>query len=251
MPQEPPFSGLFASFLAALAACAVLAPHVVSAQAMPAPPAQPPTAPIAPPPRAAPAPPEPEQPPAAAPQQEPNGPIRGQTGPPPQPILINGHWVPPPRNQQEAYYLYEHYSKNAGIAFALEFFLPSGGLFYTGRYAEAGFYWLGTITGVIAIVSAIPGPTESGGDLDSLRFGTGIALISVLRIGAMIYAPYIAMAHNDALRYHLGLMPGLQHGWPPGPAQGQPWPDASLHHRGRREMAGQADVHLSLLSLRF
>lgn len=125
--------------------------------------------------------------------------------------------IPRPRDEREAYWLYNEHSKSVGGALALEFVLPSGGLFYLGRYGEAGFYWAAMLTGLVMLASDIPFETarsssngfmsESGGG--GPRFFTGIGLIVFVRFGAMIYAPYAASAYNDALARHLNVPRGF------------------------------------------
>jgi len=104
--------------------------------------------------------------------------------------------------------MYEEYSKSVAGALVIELFLPSGGLFYTGRYGEAGLYWAATVTGVLLVVGGLPGPMDEGpSGVDRLGpgFWTGIGLIAFVRLGAMAYAPMAAHQHNEVLAYQLGL----------------------------------------------
>lgn len=108
--------------------------------------------------------------------------------PPPKPKL------PPPT----AYVPYDvPGEKSPALAFVLELFLPSAGLFYDEAYLAA----TGTLAAMIAGMTLILIEAASfDSDPDSSRLAIGLTLIAGSRVYGLVAAPIYASSYNEDLR---------------------------------------------------
>ncbi len=93
--------------------------------------------------------------------------------------------------------------RSAGLALALEILFPGAGLGYAGDWGAVGLEYVGIFTGFLLVISSIDTNLDGDGDVDSMRFGLGLALLVGARLYGIVRAPIAADAHNAEYRRQL------------------------------------------------